>query len=97
LLAVECLRVDGFSFLGVRVDVPDGPPMLLIIAEKGFVMCGFLNLDAAEKLGVAAAVVSGVRTLEDVLNAEIKDVTKKAKEYGVKVGMKGVEALKLMK
>ena len=95
-MAVECLRVDGFSFLGVRVDVPDGPPMLLIVAEKGFVMCGFLNLDAAERLGVAAAVVSGVRSFEDVLKAEIKDVTRKAKEYGVRAGMKGVEALKLM-
>jgi uncharacterized protein YunC (DUF1805 family) len=70
--------------------------MLLIIAEKGFVMCGFLNLDAAEKLGVAAAVVSGVRTLEDVLNAEIKNVTSKAKEFNVSTGMKGIEALKCM-
>jgi uncharacterized protein YunC (DUF1805 family) len=70
--------------------------MLLIIAEKGFVMCGFLNLDAAEKLGVAAAVVSGVRTLEDVLNAEIKSVTSKAKEFNVSTGMKGIEALKCM-
>jgi uncharacterized protein YunC (DUF1805 family) len=95
-LAVECLRVDGFSFLGVRVDVPDGPPMLLIIAEKGFVMCGFLNLEVTEKLDVAAAVVSGVKTFEDVLNAEIKGVTSKAEALGVRVGMKGVEALKCM-
>jgi uncharacterized protein YunC (DUF1805 family) len=96
LLAVECLRVDGFSFLGVRVDLPDSPPLLLIVAEKGFVMCGFLNLDAAEKLGVVAAVVSGVKTFEDVLEGEIKGVTSKAEALGVRVGMSGLEALKLM-
>jgi uncharacterized protein YunC (DUF1805 family) len=96
LVVVECLKVDGFVFLGVRVELPESPPLLVIVAEKGFVMCGFLNLDAAEKLGVAAAVVSGVRTFEDVLNAEIKGVTDKAKELGVRVGMRGVEALKLM-
>ncbi len=95
-MAVECLRVDGFSFLGVRVDLPDSPPLLLIVAEKGFVMCGFLNLEVAERLGVAAAIVSGVRTFEDVLNAEVEGVTSKAGSLGVRVGMKSIEALKHM-
>lgn len=70
--------------------------MLLIIAEKGFVMCGFLNVEAAEKLNVAAAVVSGVKTFEDVLNAQIKAATTKARNLGVEVGMKGADALKTM-
>ena len=90
------MKVDGFAFLGVRVELPESPPLLVVVAKKGFVMCGFLNLDVAEKLGVTAAVVSGVRTFEDVLAAEVKDVTSKARELGVTVGMKGVEALKLM-
>ncbi|MGQ9530275.1 MAG: DUF1805 domain-containing protein, partial [Candidatus Bathycorpusculaceae bacterium] len=45
---------------------------------------------------VAAAVVSGVKTFEDVLNASVKAVTSKAEKFGVKVGMKGAEALRLM-
>ncbi|MEM1540272.1 MAG: DUF1805 domain-containing protein, partial [Candidatus Bathyarchaeia archaeon] len=69
--------------LGVRVELPNSPPLLLVVAEKGFVMCGFLNVEAAERLGVAAAVVSGVKTFEDVLNAEIKAATTKAKGLGV--------------
>jgi uncharacterized protein YunC (DUF1805 family) len=55
-----------------------------------------LNVDAAEKLGVAAAVVSGVKSFDDVLNAQIKAVTSKAKGFGVDIGMKGSEALKHM-
>jgi uncharacterized protein YunC (DUF1805 family) len=57
-------------------------------------MCGFLNVEAAEKLSVAAAVVSGVKTFEDVLNGQVKALTSKAKSLGVEVGMKGADALK---
>jgi uncharacterized protein YunC (DUF1805 family) len=53
-----------------------------------------LNIEAAEKLDVLAAVVSGVRNL-DVLNAEVKAVTSKGQALGVKTGIKGKDALKL--
>jgi uncharacterized protein YunC (DUF1805 family) len=93
---IMSVKVDGKNCLGLRVDLPDSPPLLLLLAEKGFVMCGFLNIDAAERLGVAAAMVSGVKTFDDVLEAQIKAVTSKAKSFGVEVGMKGTEALKHM-
>ena len=53
-------------------------------------MCGFLSVDVAERLGVAAAVVSGVKSFDDVLNAEVKAVTSKAGSFGVRVDMKGL-------
>jgi len=90
------VKVDDKTCLGVKIGLPDSPPLLLVVADKGFVMCGFLNVDVAEKLGVAAAVVSGVKSFEDVLNAEVKAVTSKARALGVSVGMKGVDALKRM-
>ena len=96
MISVMAVKVDGKTCLGMRAELPDSPPLLLIIAGKGFVMCGFLNIDAAEKLGVAAAMVSGVKTFEDVLNAQIKTMTSKAKGFGVEAGMKGAEALKRM-
>ena len=96
MISVTTLRVDGKSFMGLRTDLPDSPPLLLIMGEKGFVMCGFLNVESAEKLGVTAAVVSGVKTFDDVLNGQVKAVTSKAKNLGIEVGMKGADALKLM-
>lgn len=96
MIKIESLRVDDKACLGVKVELPDSPPLLLMIAEKGFVMCAFLNVEAAEKLGVAAAVVSGVKDFQDVLDAEIGAVTSKAKAMGVDVGIKGSDALKLM-
>ena len=96
MINITSLKVDGKAFLGVRVELPDSPPLLLVVAEKGFVMCGFLNVEAAERLEIAAAMVSGVKAFDDVLDAQVKAVTSKAKSFGVEVGMKGTEALKHM-
>jgi uncharacterized protein YunC (DUF1805 family) len=96
MINVTSLKIDDKVCLGIRVELPNSPPLLIVIADEGFIMCGFLNVEAAEKLGVAAAMVSGVKTFDDVLNANVKAVTSKAETLGVKVGMKGAEALKLM-
>jgi len=95
-ILIEQVDVGEGKALGIRVELPGSPPLLLIVAERGFVMCGFLNVDAAERLGVAAVMVSGVRTFEDVLEAEVRAATSKAKALGVREGMKGREALALM-
>ncbi len=88
MIEIDKFTIGGKSFQGVKSTLPNAPPLLLIKGEKGFVMCGYLNMEAAEKLGAAAAVVSGVKTFEDVLNAEIKAVTSKAKELGLEPGKK---------
>jgi uncharacterized protein YunC (DUF1805 family) len=96
VIEVSRVRVDGYAAFGLKVDLPESPPLVAIIGDKGFVMCGFLNVDAAEKLGVTAAVVSGVKTFDDVLKAEIKAVTSKAEIRGIRRGMTGLEALRLL-
>ena len=96
MINVAPLKIDDKVAVGLRVDLPDSPPLLLIVGRTGFVMCGFLNIDVAEKVNVTAAMVSGVKTFDDVLAAEIKAVTSKAQMEGVKVGMKGKDAVKLL-
>jgi len=70
--------------------------LLLIVAEKGFVGCGYFNVETADKVGDALAVVTGVSTFEDVLNARIIKISAKAKELGVTEGITGREALELL-
>ena len=96
MINVTPLKIDDKVAVGLKVDLPDSPPLLLIVGRTGFVMCGFLNIDVAEKVNVTAAMVSGVKTFDDVLAAEIKAVTSKAQMEGVKVGMKGKDAVKLL-
>jgi uncharacterized protein YunC (DUF1805 family) len=96
MIEVSPLRIGEKTATGLRVELPNSPPLLMIIGQTGFVGCGFINIDAAEKLNVAAATVTGVKSFEDVLNATVKAVTSKAQTEGVRVGMKGKEAVKLL-
>jgi len=94
MITVSPLEIDGKTATGLKVDLPNSPPLLAIIGRTGFVMCGFLNAEAAEKLNVAAAIVSGVKNFEDVFKAQIKVATSKAQLMGVKLGMTGKEAIR---
>jgi uncharacterized protein YunC (DUF1805 family) len=96
MIEVSPLRIGEKTAMGLRVELPNSPPLLMIIGQTGFVGCGFINIEAAEKLNVAAATVTGVKSFEDVLNAIVKAVTSKAQTEGVRVGMKGKEAVKLL-
>jgi len=97
LIDVTPLQIDGKTALGLKVELPESPaPLVMIIARLGFVCCGFLNIEATEKLNIAAAMVRGVKSFDDVLNAEVRAATSKAQTLGVKAGMKGKEALKLL-
>jgi len=70
--------------------------LVMIVAEKGFVACGYLNIETAEKLGDALALVTGVKTFDDVLEAEVIKASSKAREFGVTEGMTGKEALEIL-
>jgi uncharacterized protein YunC (DUF1805 family) len=88
MINVTSLKIADKVAIGLKVELPNSRPLLMIIGQTGFVMCGFLNMDAAEKLNVVAAMVSGVEKFEDVLGAEIEAATSKAKIKRIKVGMK---------
>ena len=78
----------------------EGGQFVIIVAEKGLVSCGVIDKDVMERFDAAIAIARGtpekpLRTVQDLLNAKIADVTKKASfSFGIKVGMKGEEALK---
>ncbi|KJJ85445.1 protein containing DUF1805 [Candidatus Omnitrophus magneticus] len=77
---------------GYEIELPK-TKLILARADKGFVMCGFLNILAADKFGEAACVVKGVSTIEDLLSGKIVEVSKSAEDLGVKTEMTGMAAL----
>ena len=86
------IDIDGRKATGVEVALPKAP-LVLAQAPNGFVMCGYLNVDVAERLGVAAAMVKGVKTVDDLLNAKVEGLTSAAAARGVAPGMTGRDAL----
>ena len=78
-----------------------GGQFVMIIADRGLVSCGVIDKEVMEKFGFAVAIARGTPekplvTTDDLLAANIADVTQKAAAYGVKVGMKGQEALEII-
>lgn len=96
MINITPLKIGDKTAFGLKADLPDSPPLLLVVGRTGFVMCGFLNIEVAQELNVTAAMVSGVETFDDFRLAKIKAVTSKAQIKGIKVGMKGEDAVKLL-
>ncbi len=94
-MLVEQIKLENGSVLGLKFDM-EHAPLLVIRAGCGFVMCGYLNMDIANKLGDVAVRVTGVKSFEDVLNAKAVDVSQAAKSLGITVGMPAKDALNKM-
>ena len=93
---MERVCIDGQEFLGLNASLGESAPLLILKTEKGYLACGYINMATSEKLGDAAAIVRGVKTYEDMLKAQVQEVSGAAQKRGVKAGMTGREALKLL-
>ena len=67
--------------------------LVIILAKKGYLMCGYLNIEAAEKMGDAACVIKGVKNAEELLAGKVSALTSKAMKLGIKPGITGRKAL----
>ncbi len=96
MIVVKQVDINGKKLLGIEIRNLGNAPLILVKADKGYIMCGYLNIEIAEKLGDAAAVISGVKSVEEILEKPVKAATSKARELGVEPGMTGREALQKM-
>ncbi|MBM4248029.1 MAG: DUF1805 domain-containing protein [Euryarchaeota archaeon] len=92
---VEHIRLGKGVALGVKVDLPKAP-LVMVRADRGFAMCGYLNMDSVNKAGEVAVRVIGVRTFEDLLDARVANVSDEARKLGITEGMTAREALERM-
>lgn len=98
MVTTEILNVNGKMVQGVCIAAPGGeghPNMLVLVCEKGFIMCGYLNQEAAAKFGDAACVIGG-SSFEELLANPVKAVLPEAEKLGVKIGMTGEEVCGLL-
>lgn len=93
---METLKIGNQTCEGADILLPGNVHLLVIRAEKGLLGCGYLSLAAAEKFGHALAIVRGVASFEDMLAAEVQEVSAAAAALGVRPGMTGKEALAAM-
>ena len=93
MIKTETIDVNGKTFEGVCITSPGGeghPNMLVLVGDKGYIMCGYLNQEAAAKFGDAACVIGG-SSFEELLANPVKAVTPAAEALGIRIGMTGAE------
>ena len=71
--------------------------ILLVKAAGGFLGCGYFDLAVANRVGAAAAIVTGVKTIEQMLDAAVVRASERALAAGVMLGQSGREALRALR
>jgi len=92
MMRSQAIPLQNGEAMGYVLDLGNAP-LLIIQVKHGYVMCGYLNMAAANKLGDIAGRVTGVKTFEDVLNAKIVEVSDQARQQGLKEGMNSKDFL----
>ena len=92
---MEKIEIAGKTYTGVLVPTQHSC-VLMIQGGKGFLGCGYFQIETANKLNEAVAIVRGVKNFQDMLEARVTQVSEKAKELGLTEGMTGKEALNLL-
>lgn len=89
---MEKITVDKYEFEGYRIPTQSAN-ILLIKAKHGFLGCGYFSIDTANRLQETVAIVTGVQTYDDMLNATVVNVSAAAEKNGIAKGMSGRDAL----
>ncbi len=96
----ELIMIDEREYEALEVELPK-TTLILISSQKGFVMCGALDIDIynSPKLlprEVLCVKAIGVRTLNDLINGEVYDSSIAAQKLGIHQGMKIKDALAIL-
>lgn len=99
MVSLRPVELDGLIALAITVELPK-TNLVILTTAKGYIMCGALDVDLlntrlAERRIIAGRAL-GVKSVEQLLDAPLADVTDAAREMGILPGMPGREALRLM-
>ena len=89
------IKINDKKFITYQIPTQN-THVLMISGKNGFLACGYINIEVANKRNDVCAIVTGVKSLEDMLNAKTIKVSDAALKAGISIGMTGKEALLLM-
>ncbi|MDR3307157.1 MAG: DUF1805 domain-containing protein [Endomicrobium sp.] len=89
-MTLKEVLLNGKKYWGFEGEIYPGSNLVFIKGSIGFIMCGYLNLETAEKMNNVAAIVTGVKSVDDTLK---KNSTTNAQKIGVVSGISVLETL----
>jgi uncharacterized protein YunC (DUF1805 family) len=99
MVTMTPVALEGGAATAITVTLPK-TTLIAVTTPRGYIMCGaldveLLNTRLADR-GIIAGRALGVRSVDDLLEAPLADVTDGARALGIAPGMKGRDALNLM-
>lgn len=89
----NCIEINGIKYSCFKIETHPAPLLLILSETGGFLMCGLLDMQAADSLKASAAKVKNVENFEDMLHASVVEVSQTAYGNGARVGMCGKDIL----
>jgi uncharacterized protein YunC (DUF1805 family) len=70
--------------------------LIILKGSRGYVMCGYLNLKAAEKFKDVAIKITGTSTIEQALQTTVHSCTSSARRLGIYKGQPIKKVLRII-
>ena len=95
MLVSRKIKVGKKQILAVLVKLAR-KNLILLKGKKGYVMCGYLNMAAANKFGDVAVKITGVATIKQALDAKAVSASAAARKMGIKTNQSVKDILKII-
>jgi uncharacterized protein YunC (DUF1805 family) len=86
MIEYQDIKLKSGLITAVKINF-EHAPLIVFGCPECFVMCGYLDMNAANKLGDIAAKVTNVKTISSALDAPIVALSEEAKKFDVEIGM----------
>ena len=94
---IKCRKIKiGGKYIEAFLLSLQSKNLILLKGSRGYVMCGYLNLKAAERFKDAAIKITGISTIEEALKTSVHSCTSSARRLGIYKGQPIKEVLKII-
>lgn len=73
-----------------------GKNLIVLRGSRGYIMCGYLNMAAAEKFKDVAVKITGVSTISEALRTTVASCTSRARALGIRRAQSVKDVLKII-
>ena len=94
---IRCKKIKiGRKYIEAFLINLQSKNLILLRGSRGYVMCGYLNMKAAEKFKDVAIKITGISTIEEALKTSVHSCTSSANKLGISKGQPIQNVLKII-
>jgi len=95
MLISRRIKIGKKQILAISVKLAN-KNLILLKGKKGYIMCGYLDMTAANKFGDVAVKITGVSTINEALDSRAVSTSVVARKIGIKKNQNIKDILKII-